>query len=208
MIRYGPEMIGDNDPHFGSFFFGLANTGGGLLILDNFVDPSGTAIAAHAIAPTNTPGTSWTSLAAGLVVQGNAITGDGTGNDIAVCDAGQLNVSVSVTLATDGVSHTGLVARAKDANNYVWFSRQGRLEVNVAGTFTQRGSAAVTNANGDVIKMSWSGNTVSCYQNGTSLYSYTLNAGEIAAFGTDTHVGLFANVDATVRFKPFQVSAP
>ena len=150
----------------------------------------------------------WSALAGTWQTDGSSHFKNTTGGSVdkLLYDAGNATVTVQVKFATDGVNNTGILTRTADDNNRILFSRAGNLFVKVSGTENNRGSASFTAASGDTYKISWSGNTITCYHNGTSVITYTLTAGEATALAGNTKHGLLCNSDTTGRFTNFAVN--
>ncbi len=97
-------------------------TGGGpgivTLILDQFTDTNGTALASHTIAPTNTPATSWTVDVGTFDVTSNEgrCTAAVGFNAMAVVDAGVTDCTVTSKIKAG--SSGGVLVRYQDATHY------------------------------------------------------------------------------------------
>ncbi len=185
---------------------GRSSAGITYLLRDTFTDTDGTLLTAH----TMNVGSGWTKFDVTHVwdIQTNRSreTSVQAGAGIQA-NSGVTDHDVSVTMAVDGANNSGPVSRYVDANNFALLSRLGVLYIFVAGTPTNRGSAVVTPAAGDVYRMKWVGSSVTCYKNGVSIITYTLTAGEVTAIGAGTKCGMRANLDGTVRFDVFAVVA-
>lgn len=124
----------------------------------------------------------------------------------ATLEASASDVDLQVTVSTAS-NHGGLVARCSDASNFWLLDLNGasnilRLEKYVAGSFSTSFDFAHTPANGDVIKLSCSGSSLSVYLNGT------LVTGPISdSFNsTATKHGLFGFGSSSFRLDDFSVT--
>ena len=185
---------------------------GGTLIDDAFSDTNGTALSAHTIAPTNTPGTSWTVSGATWTIQSNALalTQNSAAQQVALCDAGQSDVTVQATFAVGGTEYAAIVARAADISNLLL--AEGRpsdshvyLTVVSGGSTINQYSAAHVWANGDVVTLACSGTTVKVSVNGTVLITQTVSAGQ---FNTKVGFHVGQNADTTSVWDDFTVTHP
>lgn len=117
------------------------------LIQDTFNDTEGTALAAHVIAPVNTPSTSWTVHAGTWIISGNQVKKTATANTFqsASVNAGIANADVSAVVYEQ---NTGIVARLTDDNNYWMLLVTNASGIYIfektGGTFTPRAVTAAT----------------------------------------------------------------
>ncbi len=135
--------------------------------------------------------------------QGRLITAGG-GNGIAQLDASHADATAQVTLNVIG-NLTGLLFRYTDTSNYWWLLEFGSayyLQKVVGGSTTNLISGAGTAANGDVIKVILSGNSIKCYNNGVQLGTDQSDSFNASA----TKFGMVSNLD-TPRFDTFLVTA-
>lgn len=198
---------------------GGAGAAGGptVLVLDQFTDADGTDLAAHAIAPTNTPGTAWTEVFNTLQVLGNqAADADGGGLFCAaVCDAGQADVTVQALLTfgiTDGAANqVNLYARYTDNSNY-WLMQHDPTtvqlyEITGGSSLSRASSSNAADLAQHTYKLVLSGPAVTGYLDGTPVWSY----GSATSNQTATKHGVRLRSDSTtVRAKcdNFQVTTP
>jgi hypothetical protein len=142
----------------------------------------------------------WTLLAGtntDLVIVSNAVTTGTTtasGTFAACPDCGSSNQFVSYTNIPTNVNRYGVFLCYVDGSNHIIGTLGGaveyRVHVRVAGVSTQRISHATTVENGDVFKMRRFGSTISLFENGALVSTYTLTAGEITALTGGTRAGL------------------
>ena len=117
------------------------------LIQDTFNDTEGTALAAHVIAPVNTPSTSWTVHAGTWIISGNQVKKTAAANTYqsASVNAGIANADVSAVVYEQ---NTGIVARLTDDNNYWMLLVTDTSGIYIfektGGTFTPRAVTAAT----------------------------------------------------------------
>ena len=128
-----------------------------------------------------------------------------TAQSIAYTEASAANADVQVTLTTISTD-IGVVCRVVDSNNYILGTATGgsgyRLYKRVAGSFTQLGSTSVNiPANGEVLKLTLNGSSLTLYSNGVSRVAAT-----DSAHSTATKHGLRANSDTSSRFDDFSVT--
>lgn len=138
----------------------------------------------------------------------------GTSNDQAVLEASASDVEVTVTgsILTD---LSGCVARWADENNFLllYFANAGvnsstiYLYKKVSGSFTAVATKVNTTVgNTDVMKISCSGSTIQCYQNGSLItFDDTLSSHTITDGQTNTKHGLLANGSSS-RFDQLDIT--
>lgn len=132
----------------------------------------------------------------------------GGSQETAVLEANSADVDVQVTLALGGNSE-GLVARAADDNNYLLFifqasTNQLLLYKKVGGSFIEIDGGIVNSAVNvnDVYKLSVSGSTINCYQNGVlKIGPITETAGQ-----TNTKHGIRSHASSGGRFDTFSIT--
>jgi hypothetical protein len=207
-------MVGDNDPHFWSFAFGLVNSTQQTLIVDNFVGTNGTALPSHAIAPTNTPGTSWTAQNGSYTIQSNksSTTGTPTGpGAVATCDCGQATCTVSATVnLASATGNAGVLARyAAGAFYMAQYSGSSNsfdiFEYNGSSFVSRATTAASIDSNNHAVVFSAAGSTLSATLDGGSLLIY----GSASSNPSATVVGLRSNPQgSTNTVSNFQVTSP
>ncbi len=138
--------------------------------------------------------------------QGYDVTGGS--QETAVLEASASDVDVQVTLVLAGNSE-GLIARSAGDNDYLLFvfqtsSNELYLYKRVGGSFTDLNGGAVSSTitSTDVFKLSVSGSTVNCYQNGVlKIGPITTTAGQ-----TNTKHGLRAHSSSGARFDTFSIT--
>lgn len=188
----------------------VSSTTGGTGRTDNFTR----ADSATTINPPSDGGTNWaldTAATWGISSnQGYTAVTSGSNQDIIVLQSSASDVTVQVTLSVvDGTTDAGLVAREVDSNNYLMLittraSTNLRLFKNVAGTLTQLGSTvSYTAANGDVLKLTVSGTSITGYVNSVSQIAVTDSAGQ-----TNTRHGLRTFNEIATRFSAFSIVSP
>lgn len=115
---------------------------------------------------------------------------------------------VQITLATV-VDDCGLSARLSDGSNFLMVRAKGTvtsfdLFKCVGGSFTSLGTFSATPANGDIIKISMSGSSLTVFINGVSRITAT-----DAFNSTATKHGLWGfSLPTTVRFDDFSATVP
>lgn len=196
-----------------------AATAGGAttLILDQFADADGTALTAHAIAPTNVPGASWAANNGTWTIQGNQATSGvlGAGDyNVATADSGQADVTVTcdITTAGSGAYAPEIVGRLTDASNYWRVEIESttqvlRIQEYNAGSGTTRASVSLTTVNGGTyaLKVVFSGTGITASVgattcNWTSSFNQTATrhgVGEFTNNGTPYNTCLFDNFKVT-----------
>lgn len=152
-------------------------------------------------------GSSWVAAAGTWGINSNRgyLATSSGGQETAYLESSVADVDVQVTLAVSG-SDYGVCARLTDASNNLIGIRSGasdyRIYKRVAGSFTQLGSTvAVTSANGDVMKFTANGSSLTLYQNGVSKVTATDSFNNTA-----TKHGLRSNADTTTRFDDFSIT--
>lgn len=151
------------------------------IILDQFTDTNGTAIASHTIAPINKPATAWTAGTGTWDIQSN--TAGTTGNTArahATLDTGKANYTITDTIvpgATDVAF--GIVFRYLNGLNYWRFFLNDTadtysLEKYETGGSSIEATGAITVTPGDtyIIKVVANGPNVICFVNGAVLVTY------------------------------------
>jgi hypothetical protein len=135
--------------------------------------------------------------------QGYLATTGGGSRDVAALDALAANAAALVTLATVGSGTLGVNARLTDSLNYlitVFHSGSLFIQKVDAGATTTLSSKVLATANGDVLKLTASGNALVSYVNDVE----QLNASD-AFNNTATSYGLISYADTAARFNNFQV---
>jgi hypothetical protein len=191
----------------------LLSGAGGLLILDRFVDANSTALASHAIAPINKPGTSWTAQAGSYTIQGNKASTTGSPANpgaVATCDCRQANSTVTcIVQATSALCSIGVVLRWGGGNFYlVQLSTSNSFDIfdwNGAA-FTNHATTAFTmDTNPHTIVAQISGTTITATLDGANQISFA----SASVNPTSTLVGLRSNPAAnTTTHSNFQVTSP
>lgn len=182
---------------------GSRSAGPTTLILDQFTDTNGTAIASHTIAPTNVPATSWTAQVGTWQIQTNRAQNiGGAANGHFTSDAGVANCTISGDVTcpdqSTGVNQdTGLVARWSDASNYwrVGINEQDdlfRIVERATASNTSRASTSVTFGIGSTgaISAVFSAQSITATVNGANQITY----GSAALNESATVHGVFGSV--------------
>jgi hypothetical protein len=156
--------------------------GGGSNVLDQFTDANGTALAAHAIGPTNDPATAWAVDEGSFAIQGNkARASTSTAVNSASCNPGVADCTLTCTVRfASGTIDLGVKFRGIDLDNY-WLAdlrkTDGTFKIfeKTGGTYTERASVAkVPAANTDyVIQVVLSGNSMVATVDGGSSINFT-----------------------------------
>lgn len=179
-------------------------------ILDQFTDTDGTELPSHAIAPTNTPATSWLTAQVDAAVASNLITIQTNKAKLAVaiesessCDALVADVIVTTDIVPAS-GYEGLCARLSDSSHF-WMARWNQpsslieLYEHTAG-WTLRASTAL--AGSGAYTMMWT-------LTGTS-HTVTVNAVDLAyssaTYQTNTRFGIYTATNTAVTYDNFQVA--
>lgn len=133
---------------------------------------------------------------------------NGASNSVCWLDCGSADAEVQATMTTVPVDgHMGVCCRVSDATHVLFFRYNvggGQLELwkNDGGSFTSHGTASYTASNGDVLKLTASGDTINCYVNGV------LKIGPITdSFNnTITSHGLYSSVQNTGRMDDLAIT--
>jgi len=157
-----------------------------ILILDQFTDSNGTGLAAHTIAPTNVPATSWTVDAGAITIQSNkaTIASENTSH-AAYVFPNVSDVVVSANITTGNTSGDNdlniLLLRYTDSNNK-WIVEIGKrggvsswqIRERDTGVEVQRASGSYTYAAQTTyaIEATASGSTISATRDGGTEISY------------------------------------
>jgi hypothetical protein len=161
-------------------------------IEDLFVDPNGTALSAHTIAPTNVPMATWIDLSAAWNIQSNSAALIASGTDRwVVCDSLAADRTVEVQATLFAGDYAGLAMRMTDPMNG-WYLYAGQpsnllyLEQIVAGAraVVASGPIVVPLGVAQSIKAVMVGNTISGYYNNVLIFAY---AGAVFQNGITTH---------------------
>jgi hypothetical protein len=154
-------------------------------------------------------GQAWTALLGTWGTIGSqAYQPSATSQGVAVCDAGRADGAVNVTFAVGpATTSMWLVFRAADGSNYLLVTAQTPTTVemfkNVAGGFTQIGTAAHAWAGGEVVKAQFSGSALVVAINGANVISATETAG---LANTRCGIGMGNGPSAAARFDNFAVT--
>lgn len=144
---------------------------------------------------TATSGHLWTSLGGVWGIKSNkAYIENITGIKPAYLEVGAADVTVQVRLnksdASNNLNRMGIAFRISDANNFLYAycitSTGLRLFKLVAGSGTQIGTASVTEADGDLLKVVTNGTSIEVFYNGVSKITVTESHNQTA-----TKHGLF-----------------
>jgi lysophospholipase L1-like esterase len=140
-------------------------------ITDNF---SAAAATNYSGRTTTTGGKTWVVwyLASWTSTGSNTLQSSGAGsNENAIyVAAGATDGAVQATLTTVA-NNAGIVGRYLNGTGFIWISTGSNYQlykVAGGGAYTLLGTYSVTPANGDVLKMIFSGNTITCYVNGVA----------------------------------------
>lgn len=151
----------------------------------------------------------WTPLTGTWGINTNraycATSGSGD-QDTAVVESGvaDATVQVTVTVAGDG----GICFRATDTNNYFVIGNDpptSKLYKRVAGTFTAIATGGTQFVNGDVMKITFSGTSITVYLNGTSVLTATSTHNQTA---TKHGLRLYGATSTSMRFDNFSIAVP
>ncbi len=176
-------------------------------ILDSFTDTNGTALASHAIAPTNLPGASWSVLAGSFNIQSNRANSANTTTGYAVFDSGVADCTISCVI-NGAATPIGIYVlfRVTDASNF-WFAYVAPggnwiLFKKVAGSNTNVASGTAPGTGDHTVNVTLSGNSISINWDGTNTLSTTdsFNA-------TATKHGIGYDTATGQRWDDFTVSA-
>lgn len=122
--------------------------------------------------------TAWQAITGTLGINTNQAYNAGATNDaLAVVDAANADVKVSITIATaNGIAEDAVYFRVTDANNKWRAIRSSAtlfLQKFVSGTKTNVGSTAYSVVNGDVLSVTVSGSSITVTVNGTTKLTAT-----------------------------------
>jgi hypothetical protein len=151
-------------------------------------------------------GSAWSQLAGTWGINSNkAYESAGSSLSAVVLESSVSDVDVQATAVTVSAV-VGLIARAADNNNYLNVSSASgsgtSMYKRVAGSFTQLGSHATSAVDGDVLKFTVNGSSLTLYLNGVSRITATDSAGS-----TNTQHGLRSHNDASFRVDDFSITA-
>lgn len=173
----------------------------GTIVSDTFTRADSTTTLGNA-----ETGQAWSALAGTWGISSNtAYTTTTTAPGSAVVDSGVSNCIIKAKIATQqGGAYVAF--RAVNATNFLFFGNNGgtayKLYKLVANILTEVGSYAQAPQNGDSIKITAIGNTITCYVNDIQLIQAT-----IADLNTATKHG-FCSYNATnARWDDFSVEA-
>lgn len=180
------------------------------LILDNFTDSDATAIAAHTIAPTNTPATSWVVDVGTWSISSNKVASNGTGGSRAYCNPNVATATLhaSITVLDVGAAQ-GIMFRRQDSSNY-WVCHWiggGTNELRItkviasSGTNVKVKSKALTGGQTYAWKVMIEGSTVKFYVDGV----LELSATGQTELQTQTRHGMHAG-SSTCAFDNYTVT--
>lgn len=151
-----------------------------------------TTLAAEVFDRPDGPPPGWQDLRGSAIVRDGLLastTADGN-PDVAVLPTGAADVTVTADLRWTGMSGTGVVVRAVDAQNYLWFTAESngtvlRLYKRHGGTITK-----LAGVYGDTAATVWHryrvdvrGPLVRCYLDGELVIDHTLTSADQALFG-------------------------
>jgi len=156
----------------------------------------------------NVPSGNWSITAGAAAPQ----TG---GTRVAIYDAGSPNVLAAVTLNRQASTDAGLIVRSNSAaTTYLLVELvntaggSAKLSKVIAGTSTTLASATKVGALSIVpIAVRLAGASVSFLYNGVVVISYTLTAGELTTFGTQTSMGIWVSNGTSESFDDFYVAS-
>ena len=196
------------------FNIGLGKSGGvvasPILILDQFTDTNGTALASHTIAPTNTPATSWTDVVGSWEIQSNKakIGGSGSGQNPVVVDAGAADVSVTATVTLGASGDIGIIVNYQDGSNYYLVRLfTGAFDLLLAPGFGTVADSGETLAAGTyTFKVVTNGDNIKVYKDGVLKIDYT-TAGRSLKTETEHGLRCFAT-DTTSTVDDFTITTP
>lgn len=199
-----------NSPTLRGYLGNKTNPSSGptVLILDQFTDVDGTALSAHTVAPTNTPGGSWDVL--GYTITGNKAGISSATNFYAVGITTGLTDNYTASIVTS-TQEAGVAVRVQDdAHNFfaVWDTANFRLYENNAGLSLRGFDAAVAAAYPQTITMQLSGNLITAKLYGNGVLASTLTYTS-ANFAASTKAGLsIRNLVNSFFVDDFTVTTP
>lgn len=130
-----------------------------------------------------------------------------TNDGFAVIDVGQADVDITVTL-TIGAVVSGIYFRATDSNNFWRFIGVGTtalyLQKKSAGSMSTISNIAATVANGDTIRVTAQGSTITLYHNGTSIGTATNTFNQTV---TKHGIGVQGVSNNNTRFDNFEIDS-
>lgn len=150
-------------------------------------------------------GSDWTYPAGTWGIFSNIGYNAGADNPgVAALEASAADATVGATLTVFNMS-AGLAFRIGDVNNF-WFLRGHsgsgyQLWKRVAGSYTQIGSNVGTPANGDVLEVTCSGNSITAKVNSSTTHNTT-----DSALAANTQHGIMSFTDNMTRFEDFSIT--
>lgn len=175
------------------------------LLLDQFTDTNGTALASHTISPTNTPAVSWVVHTGSFDIQSNRANSANTTTGHATVDSGAANVTItSIINGVGGGSGIYVTFRFTDVDNkwflYIVPTSAWSLYKRVAGTNTLVQSGIAPGVGDRTITVVCNGNSISCKWDATNELATTdsFNA-------TATKHGIMYDTSTGNRWDNFQV---
>lgn len=171
-------------------------TGAVTLLSDTFTDTNGTGLAAHTIAPINSPATSWTEAINNFEITSNRALVVVDTQTLAFLETGISNGTVSAVANGAAGQVLGIIFRYTDANNYfvLQIDVTGdtlRLYENASASLTLRDSEAVTIAAATdyTLRAVFNGTSITGTVNGGSTVTYTSSANQTATKCGIRHTG-------------------
>ena len=169
----------------GTFHRTLAAAGPVTLIHDEFTGADGTALTSHAIAPTNTPATSWTAVSGTWQIQSNTaqlVSTDPNATKSATVDAGVADavVSVDMTIPAAGSFAAGIIARSQGAaywECFYWNLARSQLVLRESGG-TVRASANVTLTGTETMEVTLDGASITIAMGGETINYLSASANQ------------------------------
>ncbi|GEM_PF-2675138 len=134
--------------------------------------------------------------------KGQLVTGQAARYDFAYINSGKTDFVADLTLSTVE-DEEGICVAYVDDTHCMWTAYSGAnlwLARKSGGAASGVASAAVTKANGDVLRVIKVGTSIKIYVNGVLKISYTLTEAENIAFGSATKQGIYALNATTGRF--------
>lgn len=181
------------------------------VILDQFTDTNGTALASHTIAPTNVPATSW-SVAEGtptVTIQTNKAQSTSSSDGILWLDSGVSDCTITCDVDPIANGNSGIYFRCTAANAS-WMARwqQGatmQLQIYERNPgYTLRANTALAGADGEAYTMTivLSGTSIAVTVNATTV-NYTSATNQAA-----TKHGLYVGGANGATWDNFKVTVP
>jgi hypothetical protein len=154
-------------------------------------------------------GSDWALANGTFAISSNKASGGGAANEVAYLESSVADVDAQVTLPSmvvDGDNGGGVVARLADNDNYLLMQASvgngWDLYKKVSGSFTLVVSASGTPADGDVLKLTCNGNSVSMYVNGVQKgATQTVTEG-----ASNTKHGIRSH-NGNIKFDDFSITA-